>query len=88
MTLSDILIGIALVSVVWGVISSIVMASYLAARGRKINLLFYRILVLKYIHEYHEITLQENGKPGGWFYSYIVCMNLALVTAVIGLALR
>ncbi len=86
--LSNIFVGIALVSVVWGVISSIVMASYLSSRGRKINLLFYRILVLKYIHEYHEITLQENGKPGAWFYSYIVSMNLALVTAVIGLALR
>lgn len=86
--LSNIFIGIALVSVAWGIVSSIVIASYLSRRGRKINLLFFRILMLKYIHEYHEITLQENGKPGAWFYSYIVSMNLALVTALIGLALR
>jgi len=86
--LSNIFIGIALVSVAWGIVSSIVIASYLSRRGRKINLLFFRILMLKYIHEYHEITLQEDGKPGAWFYSYIVSMNLALVTALIGLALR
>jgi hypothetical protein len=86
--LGNIFIGIALASVAWGIVSSIVIASYLSRRGRKINLLFFRILMLKYIHEYYEITQQESGKPGSWFYSYVVSMNLALVTAVIGLALR
>jgi hypothetical protein len=41
-------------------------------------------LVLKYIYQYHKITLQEHGKPGPWFYSYIISMNLALVLAIIG----
>ena len=54
----------------------------------KINLIFFRVLVLKYIHEYHRITRQENGKPGPWFYSYIISMNLALVFAIAGLVLR
>jgi hypothetical protein len=88
MILSEIFLGIALGSVAWGVVSAIVIASYLSSRGRKINVIFFRILILKYIHEYYEITQQENGKPGFWFYSYVVSMNLALVTAVIGLALR
>ncbi len=30
----------------------------------KINLVFFKVLVLKYIHEYHRITRQKNGKPG------------------------
>jgi len=88
MILSEILLGIALGSVAWGVVSAIVIASYLANRGRKINFIFFRILILKYIHEYYEITQQENGKPGFWFYSYVVSMNLALVLAVIGLILK
>ena len=85
--LSNVIVGIALVSVVWGVVSAIAIASYLSNRGRKINIIFFRILILQYIHEYYEITKQENGKPGGWFYSYVGSMNLALVMAVIGLAL-
>lgn len=86
--LSDIFIGIALAGVAWGIVSAMVIASYLSSRGRKINFIFFRILILKYIHDYYEITLEENGKPGPWFYSYVVSMNLALVSAVIGLALR
>lgn len=86
--LSNIFIGIALVSVVWGIVSAIVIASYLSGRGVKINMFLFRILVLKYIHEYYEITSKENGKPGPWFYSYIAAMNIALVTAIIGMALR
>ena len=88
MVLSEIILGIALGSVAWGVVSAIVIASYLSNRGRKINFIFFRILILKYIHEYYEITQQENGEPGFWFYSYVVSMNLALVMAVIGLILK
>ena len=72
----------------WGVVSSIVIASFLSKRNIKINWLFFRILVLKYIHQYHQITKQENGKPGPWFYSYIVSMNLALVLAIVGIVLK
>ncbi len=88
MALSEILLGIALASVAWGVVSAVVIASYLSSRGRKLNFFLFRILILKYIHEYYEITQQENGKPGSWFYSYVVSMNLALVLAVIGLILK
>ena len=80
--------ALAILSVVWGVVSSILIASFLSKRGIKINLLFFRILVLKYIHQYHSITTQENGKPGPWFYSYIISMNLALVFVVLGMLLN
>jgi hypothetical protein len=72
----------------WGIVSSIVIASFLSKRGIKINLLFFRILVLKYIHQYHQITKQEHGKPGSWFYSYIISMNLALVLAILGFVFK
>lgn len=86
--LSNVFLGIALVSVVWGVVSAVVIASYLSSRGIKISIVFFRIMVLKYIHQYYEITAKENGRPGPWFYSYISAMNIALVAAIIGMILK
>jgi hypothetical protein len=83
--MSDLFFMLAILGVIWGVVSSIVIASFLSKRGIKINMLFFRILVLKYIHQYHSITRQENGKPGPWFYSYIISMNLALVFVILGM---
>jgi hypothetical protein len=81
--MSDLFLLLAILGIIWGVVSSVVIASFLSKRGIKINLLFFRILVLKYIHQYHSITRQENGKPGPWFYSYIISMNLALVFVIL-----
>ena len=75
-------------SVAWGIVSVIVIASFLSKRGIKINFLFFRVLMLKYIHQYHKITMQENGKSGPWFYSYMISMNLALVFAIVGIVLK
>jgi hypothetical protein len=86
--MSDLFLGLAILSVAWGIVSSIVIASYLSQRGTRINLLFFRILVLRYVHQYHQITRQETGKPGPWFYSYVVSMLLALAFAALGLGLR
>ena len=87
-SMSELFFILAILSAVWGVVSSIVLASFLSNRGIKINWLFFRILMLKYIHHYHRITTQENGKPGSWFYSYIISMNLALVLAIVGIVLK
>jgi hypothetical protein len=62
--MSDLFFILAILSVTWGIVSSVVISSFLSKRGVKINLLFFRILVLRYIHQYHSITTQENGKPG------------------------
>ena len=86
--MSDLFFILAIPSVAWGIVSSIVISSFLSNRGVKINLLFFRVLVLKYIHQYHTITKQENGKPGPWFYSYIISMNLALIFAIVGIVLK
>jgi hypothetical protein len=86
--MSNIFLTLAIGCVVWGVVSSIVIASFLSGRGIKINLIFFRVLVLKYIYQYHEMTKDENGNPGFWFYSYVVAMNLALVFAIVGLVLK
>jgi len=79
---------LAVLSALWGVVSSIVISSFLSRRGIKINYLLIRVLVLKYIRQYYRITMQENGRPGPWFYSYVISMNLALVLAIVGIALK
>jgi len=82
------LLILAIISALWGIFSSLVMASFLSKNGVKINYLFFRVLMLKYIHQYRKITEQENGRPGWWFYSFVISINLALVSAIAGIALR
>jgi len=86
--MSNLFIALAVISAASGVVSSIIITSFLSRRGIKINYLFINVLILKYVHQYRKITLQETGKPGPWFYSYIVSMNLALVFAITGLVLK
>ena len=78
----------ALVSAIFGIVFMIMIASFLSKRGIKINYIFLRLYIIKYIHQYRKITIEESGKPGNLFYAFIVSMNLALVLAVIGIILR
>ena len=88
MVMSNTFFILAVASAVWGVVSSIVITSFLARRGVKINYVFIKVLILKYVHQYRKITLQENGRPGPWFYSYVISMNLALVLTIVGIVLK
>jgi len=88
MVMSHTFFILALASAVWGVVSSIVITAFLARRGVKINYVFIKVLILKYVHQYRKITLRENGRPGPWFYSYVISMNLALVLAIVGFMLK
>jgi len=83
--MNDYIFGLALISVIWGIVSAIVMAAYVSRKGYKISLVFFRLYILKYIHQYSRITTEENGRPGIWFYSFIIAMNLALAIAIIGI---
>jgi hypothetical protein len=89
MNVSDILFAVAIVSVLWGVASAVLIAEALRKRGVKVNWVFLRFLILsKYLGQYRDITRQETGRSGPLFYSYVVAMNLALVTAIAGIILR
>ena len=85
--MSDALFGLALVCVGWGVVSAVNIASYVSKRGEKINILLFRVMIYKYIHQYREFTRKETGSVGPWFYHYIVSMNAALVLVVAGIIL-
>jgi hypothetical protein len=87
-TTSNTFLFLALVSVVWGVVSSIRIAAWLQRRGVEVSFIFFRLLVLKYVHQYRRMSQAEFGQPGPLFFHYIIAMNTALVCAVIGLASR
>jgi hypothetical protein len=86
--ISNIFVGLALLAVVWGIVSSMKIVAHLASRGVRINYIFLRVMILRYIGMYHDMTAREAGRPGPWYYSYIASMLLALLFAVVGLALR
>ena len=86
--MSNIFLSLAIISVLWGVFSSIKIVMYLSNRGIKINYLVLKVLIIKYANQYYKITKEENGKPGLWFYSFVGSMNLALVLAIIGFVLK
>ena len=78
----------ALVSFIFGIVFMIMITSFLSNRGIKINYILLRLYIIKYVHQYRKITMEENGKPGNLFYAFIVSMNLALVLAIIGIILK
>ena len=86
--MSETFLILTLMSIVWGIVSMIAIVSFLQKRGRKVLFLLINIMIFKYVHDYHQITMEENGKPGFWFYSFTISMNLALLCAIIALIIN
>jgi hypothetical protein len=70
------------------VIFSIMIVHELSKRGVKINFILLRLYIIKYIHQYKQLTLKETGMIGPLYYPCIVSVSLALVLAILGLILR
>jgi hypothetical protein len=88
MNLSNLFLGLALLSVGWGIVSMIAITSFVAERGTKINFFLYRLYIFKYVNQYKKITEAEKGEPGPWFYSFIISMNFTLLCSIVGLILK
>ena len=86
--MGDLFLGMALVSVGWGVVSMIAITNFVSERGTKINFFLYRIYIIKYVSQYKQITQEKSGKPGPWFYSFVVSMNLTLVLVIVGAIIK
>ncbi len=86
--MSETLFIIAAACVCWGIVSALKMASYISKRGHKINIFLFRIMIYRYINSYMEITREETGRTGRWFYHYVVAMNAALVLVIVGIILE
>ena len=77
------LMGLGVVCVVWAVVASILIALDLHKRGIAVSVLWLRLMILKYLHEYAKITREETGHVGPLFYHYVVPLNVALVVMII-----
>lgn len=77
-----ILIAIAALGVTF-VVLAMLMTHEVSKRGVKINFLLIRLYIIKYMHQYKELTKKETGRVGPLFYPCIVSINLALVLAVL-----
>jgi hypothetical protein len=88
MITANILLGLAIFFIICFVVFSILIVAALDRRHVKINFLWIRLLILKYVSQYRKITLEETGRVGSLFYLWIISINLALVSAVAGLIMR
>ena len=79
---------LALVFVGLFVIFSIMIVHELSKRGVKINFILLRLYLIKYVHQYKQLTLKETGKTGPLYYPCVVSVSLALVLAIVGLILK
>ncbi len=59
------------------------MVHEVSKRGVKINILWLRLYVIKYMHQYKKMTKEETGKVGPLFYPCIASINMALVLAAV-----
>lgn len=77
------LIAIGAICVVWAVVAAVLIAADLQKRGMKVSLVWLRLMILKYLHEYSKVTREETGRVGPLFYHYVVPLNVALVVVVV-----
>jgi hypothetical protein len=59
----------------------------LSKRGVRISFFWLRLYIIKYLHQYKKITLEETGKVGPLFYPCIISVNMALVLAIVSFIL-
>ena len=86
--MSNFFLTLAILSILCGVVSSIMIAAFVSKRGTKINYLLFRIFIFKYVNQYRKITEEENGKVGPLFYSLIGSFLLALLSVIVAIILK
>ena len=86
--MANALLGLALIFVGLFVVLSIMITNEVSKRGIKINFFLLRLYIIKYIHQYKKLTLEEYGRVGPLYYPCVISVNLALILAVVGLLLK
>jgi len=65
------------------VAASLLIARDLEKRGVHVSYLWLRGMILKYLSQYRQVTLQETGQVGSLFYHYVIPLNMALALTII-----
>jgi len=71
--------------IIYNIVVQLMICDFLKRRGRKVSIIFLRIMIFSYIAQYKSITRQESGRTGPLFYHAIVSINAALLFAVLGI---
>lgn len=79
----SVLIALALLCAVWAGAASIAIAREMERRGHDVSIVWLRVMILKYLHQYATVTREETGRVGPLFYHYVVPLNIALVIVVV-----
>ncbi|MBL7110892.1 MAG: hypothetical protein ISS19_03005 [Bacteroidales bacterium] len=77
------LIGIAIGFGITGIISAILVTSYLDKRNIKTPFPFIGVLLFRNLSLYKKTTREESGSTGSLFYIYLISMNTALVVFIL-----
>jgi len=75
-------------SIIWFVVSSILIVNALQRRQVKINWFLLRMLLPSYADRYRKLTREETGKTGPLFYHWIISINAALVFAIVAVLFK
>ena len=67
------------------VVLAMVITHEVSKRGIKINILWLRLYLIKYIHQYRLLTKRETGRVGPLYYPCLISVNLALVLFLVSL---
>lgn len=79
----EILSGVGLACVAWGVAAALLIARDLERRGLSVNYIWLRLFIIKYLDQYARTTREETGRIGPLFYHYIVPLNVALILFIV-----
>ncbi len=86
--MANALLGLAIMFVGLFVVFSIMIVNEVSKRGIKINYFLLRLYIIKYIHQYRQLTKKETGKVGPLYYPCVISVNLAWICAIAGLLLK
>jgi hypothetical protein len=70
---------------IWASVTSVRIYDYLRKKNVPVSFFLLRVLIIKYLRQYREITLRETGRAGPLYYHFVISINLALFAAIAAL---
>jgi hypothetical protein len=88
MTLSSVLLAVAIVCALTAVVAAVLITAALERRGIDTPYLLIGPYIFRNLARYRDVTRKETGHVGALFYLYVLPINAALVLALLGLLVR
>jgi hypothetical protein len=71
--------SIAVISVIWYIVTGFIICDWLSMRSYKVNYLFLRLFLPLYVNQYKKLTTAETGRAGILYLHWIISINMTLV---------